>query len=103
MQVADLEGQISTLEAERSSLQSELVSSLEELVVARDDVKKFSETVTDTQNLYQHELMQHGKSMETLLATKEQVHCTYVGCRLGGAMRDCLLGISPSPYVQEAL
>jgi len=57
----------------RDSLQQELASSLEELEAARSDVTKFAESVTDTQALYQHELMQHGKSMESLVAVKGQV------------------------------
>lgn len=72
-QVADLEGQISALESERDALQLELTSSKEELETARSDVKKFAESVSETQSLYQHELMQHGKSMEGLFAAKEQV------------------------------
>jgi hypothetical protein len=68
-----LEGQISALDSERNTLLSELTGSLEELEVAREDVKKFVQEASDTQSLYQHELMQHGKSMESLFATKEQV------------------------------
>lgn len=68
-----MEGQISILESERSTLQAELTISLEELEVAKNDVKKFAESVTETQNLYQHELIQHGRSMETLFTAKEQV------------------------------
>ena len=71
--MADLEGQISTLESEKGALQIELASSKEELDAAREDIKKLAETVSETQSLYQHELMQHGKSMEGLFAAKEQV------------------------------
>lgn len=77
IQVADLEGQISCLETERSRLQSDLTSSQEGLEAAQDDAKKFAELATETQSVYQHELMQHGKSMESLFALKEQVHCLW--------------------------
>lgn len=71
--MADLEGQISALESERDALQLELTSSREELDAAREDAKNFAESVNETQSLYQHELMQHGKSMEGLFTAKEEV------------------------------
>ncbi len=74
IQVADLEGQILVLESKKDALQLELTSSQKELEVARGDVRSFADSARDTQALYQHELMQHGKSMETLLSLKEQVY-----------------------------
>lgn len=41
--------------------------------MAREDIKKLADSVTETQSLYQRELVQHGKSMEQVFAAKEQV------------------------------
>ena len=71
--MADLESQISILESERDVLQIDLASSQEELKAARDDANSFAESMTETQTLYQQELVQHGKSMESLFTLKEQV------------------------------
>lgn len=71
--MADLEGQISTLESECNALQIELITAQDELEAARNDANTYSESATEAQTLYQHELMQHGKSMEALFAAKEQV------------------------------
>ena len=68
-----MEGQIGSLESEKSVLQSDLANCQEELQTAFQDVKKYAESVTDTQNLYQQELIKHGKSMEASFALKEQV------------------------------
>ena len=46
----------------------------EELERAQHDAGKYCEDVTQTQELYQRELMQHGKSVQTLMEVKEQVH-----------------------------
>ena len=71
--MADLEGQISSLESLRDTLQIELSSAQDEVVTARSDIKQFADSAAETQKLYQHELLQHGKSMEALFAVQEQV------------------------------
>lgn len=71
--MADLEGQISTLESEREALQSDLAAVREELETSREEFRESCETVHRTQDLYQHELMQHGKTMELLIEAREKV------------------------------
>ncbi len=67
------------MESERDALQLELTSTQEEVETARSDVQQFADSATETQQLYQHELLQHGKSMEALFAAKDQVKtCTYL-------------------------
>ncbi len=52
----------------------ELATSQKELDTAKEDARQYAEQSRETQDLYQRELMLHGKSMESLLATKEEVH-----------------------------
>ena len=91
-QVSDLESQLSLLESEKGALQLELSSVQEELQEARENVMVFTDSANEMRTLYQRELAQHGKSMESLLATKDQVcvWCVWVcgfkvcGCRCVG-------------------
>ena len=41
--------------------------------MAKEDAGKFSEQVTAAQEMYERELLQHGKSMESLHRVKEEV------------------------------
>ena len=68
-----------TLEREHSSLQSELSVSQEELTTAREDAKRYSEQAVETQEVYERELVNHGKSMEALCTVREQVRVYHVG------------------------
>ena len=73
MQVTQLQQQISAAESDNGNLQLELTSVKEELAGAQQDVKRYSEDATQTQELYQHELMQHSKSVQSLVEIKEKV------------------------------
>ena len=72
-----LQQRISAAELDNSNLQSELTSLKEELASAQQDVKRYSEDATQTQELYQRELMQHSKSVQSLVEIKEKV-CTCI-------------------------
>ena len=80
MQVTLLQQQISAAESDNSNLQLELTSVKEELAGAQQDVKRYSEDATQTQELYQHELMQHSKSVQSLVEIKEKV-CTSISIK----------------------
>ena len=80
MQVTLLQQQISAAESDNSNLQLELTSVKEELAGAQQDVKRYSEDATQTQELYQHELMQHSKSVQSLVEIKEKV-CTSISVK----------------------
>ena len=71
--ISSLESQLEEASAKIGELQLELDSARQEVGVAKDDVKKFSELSTATQELYERELLQHGKSMESLHRVKEEV------------------------------
>ena len=74
---------MSLLESDKGALQLELSSAQEELQEANQNVKIYTDSANEMQTLYQRELTQHGKSMELLLATKDQV-CVCVCVRVGG-------------------
>ena len=77
--MTSLQERIDALEAENSNFQLELTSSREDLERARSDVKRYSDDAARTQELYQHELMQHSNSVQTLLEVKKKVRvCMYV-------------------------
>ena len=65
-----------TVAMDNSHLQLELTSLKEELSVAQGDIRRYSEDATQTQELYQHELMQHSKSVQSLVEIKEKVCVT---------------------------
>ena len=69
-----LQQRIDTLESEKSNLQLELTSVGKELETAQQDVKQYSEEATKTQELYQHELIQHSKSVQSLVDIRDKVH-----------------------------
>ena len=73
IQVTLLQQRINASESDNSNLQLELTSLKEELTRAQQDVKRYSEDASQTQELYQHELMQHGKSVQSLIEVKEKV------------------------------
>ena len=72
-QISELQSKVSSLESERTSLQLELTSVQEELSTAREDARRYADQGATTQELYERELIEHGKTMEALLAAKEQV------------------------------
>ena len=69
-----LQQRIDTLETTNSGLQLELTSAREELERAHGDVKRYSDDAAQKQELYQHELIEHSKSVQALLDVKEKVH-----------------------------
>lgn len=71
-----LQQRISAAELDNSNLQLELTSLKEELARAQQDIKRYSEDATQTQELYQRELMQHSKSVQSLVEIKEKVRIT---------------------------
>ena len=70
-----LQQRIDASELESNNLQLELTSVKEELEIAHQDVKRYSEDATQTQELYQRELLQHSKSVESLHEIKDKVCC----------------------------
>jgi hypothetical protein len=68
-----LQQRINAAEVDNSNLQLELTSVKEDLSRAQGDVRRYSEDATQTQELYQHELMQHSKSVQSLVEIKEKV------------------------------
>ena len=72
-QISELQSKVSSLESQRTSLQLELTSAQEELSAAREDAKRYAGQAATTQELYERELIEHGKTMEALLTAKEQV------------------------------
>ena len=64
---------LSVLGNECSTLQSDLAATREELATAQGDAKRYSEQATETQAVYERELMNHGKSMQALCDLREQV------------------------------
>ena len=71
--MSELEAQITSLTSEKSALQLELSSAHEDLSVARADAERYAESAAETRSNYQRELAQHGKTMEELLALRDQV------------------------------
>lgn len=69
-----LQKRINAAESDYSNLQLEHTSLKEELLGAQRDVKRYSEDADQTQELYQNELMQHSKSVQSLIEIKEKVH-----------------------------
>ena len=69
-----------TLETQHSLLQSELTVSQDELTTAREDARHYSEQAVETQEIYERELVNHGKSMESLCTVREQVCGLCVCC-----------------------
>lgn len=72
-----LQQRINAAEVDNNNLQLELTSVKEDLSRAQGDVRRYSEDATQTQELYQHELMQHSKSVQSLVEIKEKV-CTCI-------------------------
>ena len=68
-----LQQRIDAAESDNTNLQLELTSLKEELTGAQQDVRRYSEDATRTQELYQHELLQHSKSVQSLVDIKEKV------------------------------
>lgn len=73
IQVTLLQQRTNAAELDNSNLQLELTSLKEELARAQQDVKRYSEDAAQTQELYQRELMQHSKSVQSLVEIKEKV------------------------------
>ena len=71
--IAELEQQLKEASDKVGVLQLELDSAQQEVGVAKEDARKFSEQVTAAQEMYERELLQHGKSMESLHGVKEEV------------------------------
>ena len=71
--ISSLETQLKEALDRIDGLQLELDSAQREVGVAKEDVRKFSEQATGTQEMYERELLQHGKSMESLHKVKEEV------------------------------
>ena len=71
--ISDLESKLEEALLRIEGLQVEVSSAQREVSVAKEDVKKFSEQAISTQELYERELLQHGKSMESLHRVKEEV------------------------------
>ena len=71
--IAELEQQLKEASDKVGVLQLELDSTRLEVGVAKEDARTFSEQVTAAQEMYERELLQHGKSMESLHRVKEEV------------------------------
>ena len=71
--ISDLESMLSGALTQVEELQLELSSVQQDVGVAKEDARKFSEQAVSTQELYERELLQHGKSMENLHRVKEEV------------------------------
>ena len=71
--IASLESEISTSHDQIDTLRGELSCAQQERCAAVEDAKKYSEQATSTQELYERELLQHGRSMETLHSLKTEV------------------------------
>ena len=71
--ITDLESQLSETKSHVDELQLDLSSAQQEVGVATEDTRKYSEQAASTQDLYERELLQHGKSMESLHRVKEEV------------------------------
>ena len=68
-----LEAQISSLTSDKGALQLELSTTCHDLTEVRGDAAKYAESASETMSNYQRELSQHGKTMNELLAIKDQV------------------------------
>ena len=64
---------LSVLGTECSTLQSDLTTTQEQLATAQEDAKRYSEQASETQAVYERELVNHGKSMQALCDLREQV------------------------------
>ena len=64
---------LSVLGTECSTLQSDLTATQEQLATAQGDAKRYSEQASETQAVYERELVNHGKSMQALCDLREQV------------------------------
>ena len=80
--ISDLESMLSGALTQVEELQLELSSVQQEVGVAKEDVRKFSEQAVSTQELYERELLQHGRSMENLHRVKEEVKNAYLSFSL---------------------
>ena len=74
--MASLQEQLRAFEYKAERLQSELTSTQDEFRVAREDVKRFAKQSMEHWELYQKELVQHGKSVEGCIRTQDEV-CVY--------------------------
>ena len=68
-----MQERLKALEAKTELLQLELTSSKDELRTARDDVKRFAKQATENWELYQKELIQHGKAVEGCMHAQDEV------------------------------
>ncbi|XP_064382187.1 nucleoprotein TPR-like isoform X2 [Halichondria panicea] len=75
-QVSALEAQISSLTSDKGALQLELSTTCHDLTEVRGDAAKYAESASETMSNYQRELSQHGKTMNELLAIKDQLKVT---------------------------
>ena len=71
--IADLETQLKEATERVDGLQLELETVRQEVGVAKEDARKYSEQATGTEETYERELLQHGKSMENLHRVKDEV------------------------------
>ncbi len=74
-QVTELEASVHCLTAENATMQLEISSTHKLLTEARKDASQYAESASETLSNYQRELAQHGRTMEGLLAVKEEVSC----------------------------
>ena len=71
--ISDLETQLKESTERTGVLQLELETARLEVGVAKEDARKYSEQAAGTQEMYERELLQHGKSMESLHRVKDEV------------------------------
>jgi len=64
---------VANLRSENAAFRSQLTEAQEQLAVTKADFTRFADAAAETQGNYQRELTQHGKTMEQLLALKEEV------------------------------
>lgn len=71
--ISSLESQLNDTLEKVDGLQLELSHAQQEVGVVKEDARKYSEQAVATQELYERELLQHGKSMESLHRVKDEV------------------------------
>ena len=94
--ISDLESKLRDSVALVEDLQLQLDSTQQEVGVAKEDARKYSEEAVGTQELYERELLQHGKSMESLHRVKEEVREGLTVDRVENGSSFLSLSLSPS-------